>query len=114
MQTPYLDEMVRTGIELDRQYVCACPPATTTTTAAAITPPRPPPRPPHLSPSPRAPPADKYCSPTRTAIQSGRNPFHVNPLNLDPTNYNPKDPVSGFSAMPRNSTSPFCSTEPGS
>jgi arylsulfatase A-like enzyme len=23
----------------------------------------------------------KYCSPTRSAIQSGRNPYHVNPLN---------------------------------
>ena len=26
----------------------------------------------------------KYCSPTRSAIQSGRNPYHVNPLNLAP------------------------------
>ena len=113
MQTPYLDEMVRTGIELDRQYVCACPPANHHHHHQQ--PPSPDlghPTPPLTPASPRAPPADKYCSPTRTAIQSGRNPFHVNPLNLDPTNYNPKDPVSGFSAMPRNSTSPFCSTEP--
>ena len=47
--------------------------------------------------------ADKYCSPTRTAIQSGRNPYHVNPLNAAPEIYNPADPVSGMAAMPRNS-----------
>ena len=45
----------------------------------------------------------KYCSPTRTAIQSGRNPYHVNPLNAAPEIYNPADPVSGMAAMPRNS-----------
>ena len=48
--------------------------------------------------------ADKYCSPTRTAIQSGRNPYHVNPLNAAPEIYNPADPVSGMAAMPRNMT----------
>ena len=46
----------------------------------------------------------KYCSPTRTAIQSGRNPYHVNPLNAAPEIYNPGDPVSGMAAMPRNMT----------
>eukprot|EP00911_Craspedida_sp_UC1_P002686 UC1_evm2s1972 len=46
----------------------------------------------------------KYCSPTRSALQSGRNPVHVNNLNLDPTVYNPQDPVSGFAAIPRNMT----------
>lgn len=46
----------------------------------------------------------KYCSPTRTAIQSGRNPYHVNPLNAAPEIYNPADPVSGMAAMPRNMT----------
>ena len=51
--------------------------------------------------------ADKYCSPTRTAIQSGRNPYHVNPLNADPDIYNPADPVSGMASMPRNSPSPL-------
>ena len=46
----------------------------------------------------------KYCSPTRSAIQSGRHPYHVNPLNADPTIYNPGDPVSGMAAIPRNMT----------
>ena len=65
----------------------------------------------------------KYCSPTRTAIQSGRNPYHVSecavnsvlgrtlmplccadPLNADPDIYNEADPVSGMASMPRNMT----------
>ena len=46
----------------------------------------------------------KYCSPTRSAIQSGRNPFHVNPLNAGPEIYNPEDPVSGMAGIPRNVT----------
>jgi len=46
----------------------------------------------------------KFCSPSRSALQSGRNPIHVNTLNLEPTYYNPADPVSGFSAVPRNMT----------
>ena len=46
----------------------------------------------------------KYCSPTRSAIQSGRHPMHVNVMNLNPNFYNPEDPVSGFSAIPRNMT----------
>ena len=46
----------------------------------------------------------KYCSPTRSAIQSGRNPYHVNPLNAAPDISNPADPVSGFAAIPRNMT----------
>ena len=46
----------------------------------------------------------KYCSPTRSGIQSGRHPFHVNPLNVAPDIHNPLDPVSGFAAIPRNMT----------
>lgn len=46
----------------------------------------------------------KYCSPTRSGIQSGRHPFHVNPINAAPDIYNPGDPVSGFAAIPRNMT----------
>ena len=46
----------------------------------------------------------KYCSPTRSSLQSGRNPYHVNPLNLEPTVANTSDPVSGFAAVPRNMT----------
>ena len=48
--------------------------------------------------------AFKFCSPTRSAIQSGRNPIHVNVQNMDPLNVNPADPVSGFSAVARNFT----------
>ena len=46
----------------------------------------------------------QFCSPPRSAMQSGRNPIHVNVMNLDPTNYNPEDPVAGFSGIPRNMT----------
>ena len=46
----------------------------------------------------------KYCSPSRSALQSGRNPYHVNPLNAEPEISNPDDPVSGFAAIPRNMT----------
>ena len=46
----------------------------------------------------------KYCSPTRSALQSGRNPIHVNVQNMDPLNVNPADPVAGFSAVARNFT----------
>lgn len=44
------------------------------------------------------------CSPTRSAIQTGRNPLHVNTVNDDPLNYNPRNNVSGFAAIPRNMT----------
>lgn len=43
----------------------------------------------------------KYCSPTRTAIQSGRAPFHVNVLNCPPTYYNPAEPTSGCVNTPQ-------------
>ena len=46
----------------------------------------------------------KYCSPSRSALQSGRNPIHVNPLNAAPDISNPNDPVSGFAGIPRNMT----------
>ena len=48
--------------------------------------------------------AFKFCSPTRSAIQSGRNPIHVNVQNMDPLNVNKKDPIAGFSAVARNFT----------
>jgi arylsulfatase I/J len=44
----------------------------------------------------------QFCSPTRSSLQSGRYPMHVNDKNLDVTAYNPADPVSGFAAIPRN------------
>eukprot|EP00912_Choanoflagellata_sp_UC4_P000209 UC4_evm2s134 len=46
----------------------------------------------------------KFCSPTRSALQSGRFPTHVNVLNLDMDVWNPQDPVSGFAGIPRNMT----------
>ena len=68
VQTPALDELVASGIELDRAYAYKC------------------------------------CSPTRSAIQSGRHPYHVNALNAAMEISNPEDPVSGFAGIPRNMT----------
>eukprot|EP00039_Didymoeca_costata_P007163 m.96923 g.96923 ORF g.96923 m.96923 type:complete len:570 (+) comp13570_c0_seq7:39-1748(+) len=68
VKTPNMDQLVATGIEMNRHYVY------------------------------------QVCSPTRSAAQSGRNPIHVNDVNLDPNNYNPKDPISGMSGIPRNMT----------
>jgi hypothetical protein len=41
---------------------------------------------------------------TRSCLQSGRLPVHVNVLNIGPETWNPSDPVSGFAAIPRNMT----------
>ena len=38
----------------------------------------------------------KFCSPTRTSIQTGRSPIHVNVLNSDVMQHNAGDPVGGF------------------
>jgi len=46
----------------------------------------------------------KFCSPTRSSLQSGRLPVHVNMVNAAPDVWNPDDPVSGFAAIPRNMT----------
>lgn len=46
----------------------------------------------------------KFCSPTRCALQSGRNPVRVNVVNGDNTWHNPSDPVGGFAGIPRNMT----------
>ena len=46
----------------------------------------------------------QICAPSRSALQSGRLPVHVNSLNVGPASVNPKDPVSGFQGMPRNMT----------
>ena len=46
----------------------------------------------------------KYCSPTRTSIQTGRSPIHVNVLNSDVMQHNASDPVGGFQGAPRNMT----------
>eukprot|EP00448_Togula_jolla_P008288 CAMPEP_0170604218 /NCGR_PEP_ID=MMETSP0224-20130122/19307_1 /TAXON_ID=285029 /ORGANISM="Togula jolla, Strain CCCM 725" /LENGTH=593 /DNA_ID=CAMNT_0010929109 /DNA_START=59 /DNA_END=1837 /DNA_ORIENTATION=- len=44
------------------------------------------------------------CSPTRSAIQSGRAPINVNVLNSYIYNHNPEDPVGGYAGIPRNMT----------
>jgi arylsulfatase B len=46
----------------------------------------------------------KICSPTRSTLQSGRLPVHVNMHNYAPETFNPKDLVSGYAAIPRNMT----------
>ena len=50
--------------------------------------------------------AYKFCSPSRSAIQSGRNPIHVNVQNYQPIVYNPSDPDPnrGFAGIPVNMT----------
>ena len=45
-----------------------------------------------------------FCSPSRSALHTGRNPIHVNVLNSDLASVNLKDPVSGFAGIPRNMT----------
>lgn len=46
----------------------------------------------------------KFCSPTRSSIQTGRSPTRVNVLNSDIMQHNPEDPVGGFQGAPRNMT----------
>ena len=45
-----------------------------------------------------------WCSPSRSALLSGRLPIHVNDVDTSETCYNPNDPVSGFDGIPRNMT----------
>ena len=46
----------------------------------------------------------RFCSPSRSALHTGRNPIHINVLNSDLTLVNVADPVSGFAGLPRNVT----------
>ena len=46
----------------------------------------------------------KVCSPSRSCLMSGRLPIHINDQNISPDYYKPDDPVSGYSAIPRNMT----------
>ena len=45
-----------------------------------------------------------FCSPSRSALHTGRNPIHVNVLNSPLSSVNLADPVSGFAGLPRNVT----------
>ena len=45
-----------------------------------------------------------YCSPSRSSLQTGRNPIHVNVNNDDMTLFNEADPVGGCQGIPRNMT----------
>ena len=46
----------------------------------------------------------KYCSPTRSALQTGRNPVHVNVLNSPIAQSNRADPQAGFQGVARDFT----------
>jgi arylsulfatase A-like enzyme len=46
----------------------------------------------------------QFCSPTRSAMQSGRNPIHVNTVNGAPDLRNPANNDTGFAGIPRNMT----------
>ena len=46
----------------------------------------------------------KCCSPTRSAVQSGRHPYHVNALNAAQEISNPLDPIGGFAGIPTEMT----------
>jgi arylsulfatase B len=48
--------------------------------------------------------AFRFCSPSRSAFHTGRNPIHVNVLNDPIGDVNRSDPISGFSGIPRNMT----------
>ncbi len=52
--------------------------------------------------------AFKFCAPTRSAIQSGRNPIHVNVQNYQPVVWDSADPkrdkVSGYAGIPTKMT----------
>jgi arylsulfatase B len=46
----------------------------------------------------------QFCSPSRSALHTGRHPIHVNVLNSALAAANTSDPVSGFAGIPRNMT----------
>lgn len=48
--------------------------------------------------------AYKFCSPSRSSLQTGRDPYHVNVLNAEPSTSNRSDPESGFAGIPRSMT----------
>ena len=48
--------------------------------------------------------AFRFCSPSRSSFNTGRNPIHVNVGNDALTLFNASDPVSGAAGIPRNMT----------
>ena len=42
----------------------------------------------------------QYCSPSRSALHTGRNPLHVNVLNSFLDVHNPADPIAGYQGIP--------------
>ena len=64
VQTPHLNELIASGIELDRHYTFC------------------------------------FCSPSRSAFQSGRAPFRVNVENAEPSVWNKSDSQSGYAGIP--------------
>ena len=46
----------------------------------------------------------KICSPSRSSLQTGRHPDHVNPYNVGVLVNNDEDPISGFQGIPMNMT----------
>ena len=52
----------------------------------------------------------KFCSPTRSSLQSGRLPVHVNVLNAAPETFNPNDRVSGYAGIGARSSRVTCLT----
>ena len=48
--------------------------------------------------------AYKFCSPTRSSLQTGRLPVHVNDQNAEPTVRNKNDTIGGYAGIPVNMT----------
>ena len=46
----------------------------------------------------------KFCSPTRSSLQTGRLPVHVNDQNAEPTLRNENDTIGGYAGIPVNMT----------
>ena len=46
----------------------------------------------------------RFCSPSRSAFNTGRNPIHVNVGNDHLTLWNASDPIAGQAGIPRNMT----------